>query len=268
MLGYLGTIMSNLEIYVAGNIHFGMLCFAFLYLFTKIREDENSRLLVYYCIFFVIIISIPLTDRILVSFIDELSLIRIFWLVPAIILISYAMIQLQKTVKKPFGKFAFMCIILVFIWSNAGFHTSFSRAEYRGNPYNIPTSVIEVVDEIRKIATEHGVEKPTVLFPLSMMPYVRQYNATIILPFGGPDGRIPQNINMKNRNIMEIVDMYLEAEIDYQILIELLKAEEIDYFVVNEVDIEELEDSLEGLILIEESGGYNIFKVMHSAMTR
>ena len=267
MLEAWSAINESYRIFLNGNIHFGILFISLLYLYTQRKEDENSEVLIYYCAIFVVTIFFPLISIIITRFIDDLSLVRIFWLIPSTAIVSYAIIRLQDTIhmkKEGFtylSRFAFLILAIFFIWSNAGFHTAYTRAEVHGNYYHIPTSVIDVVNEVRYDATAVGISQPTALFPLAMIPFIRQYDATIMLPFGGPVGRIPDNFRSTNVNIREIFDMYFLDGIDYLRLVELVKEEKLNYLIIpvnGEINVQ-VSDRLEIVRIVDDYVIYRVY---------
>ena len=268
MLVAWNAIIESYRTFLSGNIHFGILFISLLYLYTQRKEDTNSRVLIYYCAFFVPTIFFPPISMAIVRFIDDLSLVRIFWLIPIAIVIPYVIIQLQSTIhmKKEnitsLFRFAFLIVAMFLIWSTAGFHTAYIRAEVHGNYYHIPQTVINVVGEVRRDSTTMGISQPVVLFPLSMIPFVRQYDATIILPFGGPVGRIPNNFRATNENVREIFEMYFEDGIDYARLVALVKKEGMNYLVIaeNSYGMKEVSSRLEMVSVVDR---YIIYRIMN-----
>ena len=262
MLNSWNVMLQNFDIYTTNNILLGLLGLVLLYFYMMKKEDLYSKIFFYYFVIFIVILFVPVTNRVLSEFIDARSMIRVFWLIPVFILLPYVIVRIQDGIKKDREKMIFLCVVVVFVGLNAGITTAYSRGEVHGVYYNVPKSVINIVNVIKEDASAHANEEPMVLFPVSMIPFVRQYDSTIILPFGGPVGRIPQPINEKNDNISELINIYLSSKrMDDSRLVELMKKEKIDYFVIYAMDVEHFEYEFDMLNEVAIVDGYILYKI-------
>ena len=111
-------------------------------------------------------------------FMGEEIYYRLLWLWPIVPTISYATVQLWKAVKEQSRILVVLAIALIIILSGKLMYSNgnYSLAE---NEYHVPQVVVDICDDVRIEGRE-----VMVLFPRELVQYVRQYDATICMPFG------------------------------------------------------------------------------------
>lgn len=149
-----------------------------LYLFLREKRKSVRILFVYVPVILLVIFFNPLFAGVVYRAADSEIYYRILWLLPITPVIVYAVIdifgQLAGKGRWVFAGTAAVLLMLSgsLIYKNPFFH----KAE---NWYHMPQSVVDICDLI----TVEGREVMAV-FPIELVQYVRQYDATVCMPYG------------------------------------------------------------------------------------
>jgi len=172
-------IIGSFTEYIGNGLAAGLFALAFVYLlFTE--KDKTKRIVLLYVSFAAMALFFcPLFAKVLFDMIDDEIYYRILWLVPMTVVIAYAGVRLlNKAVRMRTKAIAFvLCCLLIagtgdYVYDNPGF----SPAE---NRFHVPQTVVLVCDAI----IVEGWQVKAV-FPMEMLPYVRQYTAAVCMPYG------------------------------------------------------------------------------------
>ena len=219
-----------------------------LWLLVTEKRKEIRIVFVYMPVTVLAIFLFPLTAKIMYVFMGEEIYYRLLWLWPMVPTVAYATVQLWKAVKEQSRMLVVLAIVLIIMLSGKLMYTSpyYSVAE---NVYHVPQSVVDICDAIRVDGRE-----VMALFPKELVQYVRQYDATVCMPFGR--GSLIDNWGVRD-------EMYyaMEAEtINVEKVATLSKERLCHYVIVH------CEDSLDGEFeqfdyeLIGTYDGYLVYK--------
>lgn len=172
------VIIDNLVSYTGSGTYFTLfiICLFALY-FLKFDKSIKTAFL-WYPVFVLAVYFCPAWCLYIKLRDDYAILYRILWLLPIGTVICYVMVELIGRCKGKVKHLAFFAAAVILALSGNYMYDSqyFSRAE---NPYHVPNSVVEICDAIEVPGREIKV-----CFPAELIPYVRQYNARICLPYG------------------------------------------------------------------------------------
>lgn len=142
------------------------------------KRKEIRIVFVYMPATVLLIFLFPLTGKLMNFFLGEEIYYRLLWLWPIVPTISYAVVLLWRTVKEASRVLVMLAIVMLIVLSGKLMYTSphYSLAE---NVYHVPQEVVDICDDIRVEGRE-----VMALFPKELVQYVRQYDATICMPFG------------------------------------------------------------------------------------
>ena len=151
---------------------------AWFYLLFCEKKKENRVLFVYMPAVLLLLFFNPIFYRIFGNLTEEAIYFRFMWILPITIVIAYTVIKIYNTlVGKKKHIFVFLALILIMFSGRLVYlNPLFERAE---NEYHVPREVIELCDMIEVEGREI-----TAAFPSEFLLYVRQYSATVCMPYG------------------------------------------------------------------------------------
>ena len=151
---------------------------ALAYLFVKEKRKERRLLFVYMPLAILVVFFNPLFAKFVIYYTEEGIYYRFLWLIPVSVTLSYVITELYIAVK---DRLKIAVLITASILIILGGRLVYLDAEYSAaeNEYHMPQSVIDVCDA----AVIPGREV-VMAVPSEMLPYVRQYSANIVMPYG------------------------------------------------------------------------------------
>lgn len=219
---------------------------ALVFLFFQEKETYKRILLVYLPAFWIGILFLPITYKIIAEVIDSELYYRFFWMLPMTLVIAYALVQAYHLYQGAYKKLAAVGMVAVlalcgdFVYNN----WRYSTAE---NEYHVPQSIVDICDLIHAEGRE-----VMAVFPTDMLQYVRQYDSTIVMPYGRnvlvPDWKI-------NHPLCDVME---EEALDGKVLGETAAIYNCVYIVVEEN--REVTGDLSGDLALS---GYELKAEMH-----
>lgn len=156
---------------------FALTLAAWLYLLVRERNKSIRMVLVYAPVLIFLLFLCPLSRKVFVAAgLDGETYYRIIWTIPMGIIAIYGACVLFGRFRKT--GFAVMAALIVWLGSYVYDSPNISGAE---NLYHIPAPVVHVCD---CIGNRDASDQVMALFPEEMIHYVRQYDATIRMPYG------------------------------------------------------------------------------------
>ena len=213
----------------SGVIQFGMFYLAILYMMANSKKFKYAKTFVWYTLLFYVVFVFPVTAFVLMNYAMESFIYwRMIWALPVLIVIGYALVEWKYLFERKMHQMLFVLALAGVLLLNPGWVNQLTtRAE---NIYHLPNIVINTIDTINDIRES---KSPRVVFPVDMHPYVRQYDASYMLLFNWNASfkdSMTENLPRNRSLIFEMIDT---NEYDWGILKELLRQEEVNYFVVN-----------------------------------
>lgn len=200
---------------------------AWFYLFFCEKKKENRVLFVYMPAVLLLLFFNPLFYKVFGNLTEEAIYFRFLWLLPITMVIAYTVIKIYSKLKGA-RQYVFVLlsfVLIVFSGRLVYLNPLFEKAE---NPYHVPQKVVEICDMIEVEGRE-----VVAAFPREFILYVRQYSATVCMPYG--------------RDVFSYYDpfysMMNEAVIEVEELAELAKQAGCHYIVLSEE--KELDGNLE-----------------------
>lgn len=151
---------------------------ALVFLFFQEKETYKRILLVYLPASWIGILFLPITYQMIAGIIDEELYYRFFWMLPMTLVIAYALVQAYSLYQGVYKKVLAIGLALLLVVGGDFVYNNwrYSAAE---NKYHVPESVVDMCD----LMHAEGREVMAV-FPAEMMQYVRQYDSTVLMPYG------------------------------------------------------------------------------------
>lgn len=155
----------------------GLTLAAWLYLFVREKDKRIRMVVVYAPLLIFLLFLFPLSRKLFVAAgLDGETYYRLIWTIPMGIITVYGACVFFGR----FRKLGFVITAALIVCCGSYVYDSpyISGAE---NLYHIPDSVIHVCDYI---GNKDASDQVLALFPEEMIHYVRQYDATIQMPYG------------------------------------------------------------------------------------
>lgn len=149
-------------------------------IFVALSETNRSNrtILLYGSISLLVIIFCPLTYYVYMRYVDVNTYWRFFWLIPVGIGLAYVGTRIASTHPQT----GLIMMAVVFILGGSFCYTSLPQFRKADNLYQIPEEVIAVADYIRE-GNSNGEDAKVAVGP-EMLPYIRQYDTSIVMPYG------------------------------------------------------------------------------------
>ncbi len=149
-----------------------------IYIFLKEKLNYLRIIFLYLPLLWLAFLFLPFTYSIIETVIDAELYYRFFWLLPVVATIAYASVLCVQQAKEKHKKLVYvLSIVSILVCGDFVYNNwRYSLAE---NKYHVPEVVVQICDSMH-------IEGREVLavFPVELMQYVRQYDPTIITPYG------------------------------------------------------------------------------------
>lgn len=246
-----GIFMESLVILkLYTGLKFFLLLTALGWIFLLVTEkDRKVRvLLVYAPIITILLFLFPVSRKVFVAAgLDGETYYRILWTIPMGIIFVYAACRLFAAHRRV-GLILSAAMILLcgsFVYKSP----YISKAE---NPYHIPDTVIKICDLMKP---EHPGERVSAVMPADLIHFVRQYDASINMPYGR-EMLVGQwdyyNAVYEAMEKPEVVDM--------EELLKTTRTEMCRYIVMPENRRTDTDPETCGLLLLEKIDGYRVYE--------
>ena len=256
-----GNVYQRIQ---SGDLILGMFFISIVSIFIYEEDRDKRYMLGVYSLIFAGIYYFPLSAYVILRIaIEGDSFFRMFWLLPIMIVIPYTLTKLESKLVKKY-KILFLVGCTVFLVLRG--ETAYSVMLRSENIYSLPNSVVEVVDTINEHIVENDIEVENMIFPVEFLPFVRQYDASIIMPIGGPNRLLSRFLDRANDNIQAIYEVMENLDNSGGTpFVTYLKKEEISYFVLWEYHsaIDFLYGGIRKIGTVE---GYAIFHIYDFSM--
>ncbi|MCI8484569.1 MAG: hypothetical protein HFH41_09545 [Lachnospiraceae bacterium] len=242
------------------GMHLGMYFAAVLFLgmFSKTkREKESSYLLSLYSLFFWGIFFFPVTAKIIMDYCIGAEVYwRMFWILPFPLIIAYAFTLGLKQIDVKWKRncFAVCMAAAVILTGRLVDPLNFSKVD---NPYKLPQSAVDVCQMIHEDAQKNGISEKKTIAVNDLVSYIRQYDATIQMPYGRDGIKEGRFSNKNTRKIFEYIN---NPAIDFQGLLKYAKKENCNYLVYYRTDAADAALENLGYEKIGENEQYGVYR--------
>ncbi len=244
----------------------GMLVIWFLVAVIYLWMKEEKRYLrisfLYMPLCFLFLYFNPLFARLVYEKAGDEIYYRILWLLPVSVVIAYACVCIYgrlvraKPVQGSFfhgktqllGELFALCAAGILAVSGSLIYSSplFSEAE---NLYHVPDSVVHICDRINVPGRE-----VMAVFPLELVPYVRQYSPVTCMPYG-------REMTVERWNYQDPLCDAMEQEvIDLEVLVPLAREAGCHYCILPAERRIQGDPASYGWIRLAETDGYVIYR--------
>ena len=156
----------------------------------------------------------------------DTRVLRLYWATPFEFVVLYCIIDVLYRFERPLKKVLFICVITFGLMAlSRQDNLTYPKVEQKWpwvkaeNLYKVPQSVYELCNRIEEEENWQGCKAA---FPFELCYYVRQYDATIEMPYGYywevPEVPIFAAINADEINLNEVGQMASNIRLDYVVL--------------------------------------------------
>lgn len=221
---------------------------AWLYLLMKEKNAGRRLMFVYAPLLIFVLFLFPLSRKFFVAAgLDGATYYRVIWTIPMGLITAYGACQFFHRYRKV-G--LLITIVLIVLCGSLVYRSGYiSRAE---NLYHIPDTAIEICE---LITPENENSHVMVVVPEELVYFVRQYDASIRMPYGREMVASQWDYYNEVHIAMEETEM-----IDLAALIEATRKEYCQYLVISPTRQVEGDAGELGLVLLAEIDGYKLYE--------
>lgn len=243
---FIEYVGNGYQIYLLGIVVVLMILFGF--------KDKINKLFMIYLILFFIIFFCPITAKIIMDYcVGSLVYWRMMWVLPVTILLAYYFTRVATERKSKIWNGVLTIAIVVLLMNSGGNVLASLESAESLDVSKIPGPVGELCNFIQTDADQKEDEEIYAIFPNELVPYIRQVNANIHMPYGRE--------TLKYNKPHEMHDVMSVRPLDVQRLTTYMAEYDYDYLVYNVYGDPLLEEELYqfGFMKIGEFSNYSVF---------
>lgn len=222
-----------------------------LVIWGRKKNRKISLFLIIYSVLLLIIFFCPVTAKIIMDFcIGRDVYWRMLWLLPYIVTIGYTatsiIFELASKSKKAV---AFICVTLLIMLTGTNVYSLMSIEQSAGVS-KIPYDVMLVCEKLLHTAEEYRIEQIRVAIPDEFTPYVRQYDASIQMPYGR---------NVPKDSSHPLHDILYADILDFDALQQAFIQYDCNFLIIDSDEYRDEQLDAHGFYLASSIGVYDIF---------
>lgn len=172
----IGKIYEIYSMYTGTGIVMMLFFVGLFYLAFQEKNRSVRTILLYGNIAIVIFIFLPPVYSLFVNYVDTSTYWRLWWILPVGICLAYV----GTTLIHKHRIAGFILIFVVLLFGGRFIYSGKGEMQFADNIYQIPGEVVEIVDFLE----EYEENTVYAAFPPEMLPYVRQYDVAVRMPYG------------------------------------------------------------------------------------
>ncbi|MCR5098232.1 MAG: hypothetical protein K6B14_04715 [Lachnospiraceae bacterium] len=236
---------------------------------------RDAAIAALYTVIMMVVIYCPVTAKFLMSFMEGGVYWRMFWLLPIIPVLALGMVEFLPLVvraavdlfkaddkkKKPISVIAVVLVLAIYAGLLAGggrFVYQDGNVTWAHNPEKLPEEVIDIIDAVNADYEAAPVGEKRVAAVGTIVPFIRQYDATVLLAYG----RSTIQKEDKSGKKAELYEQLTNAENpDYDRIAKLLKKTDTTYLIIaDNMHVRASEMNVRGFETVYGNGAYTLLK--------
>lgn len=174
----MAAVLEDISLYNNDSILFGIFFVALVWLWVTEKDKGIKTVLVYLSVALIFVFINPIYAWIGMQ-VDDEAYYRVWWTLPIGITVCYSVVKAVIHARKMISKVLITVLAVLLIISNGKFVYTNTIHFKSDNAYHLPQMVIDVADELRMERYN-----PKAVLPAELLPFIRQYTAEIIMPYG------------------------------------------------------------------------------------
>ncbi len=246
-----GIFMESLvifKLYTGLKLLLALTLLSWVYLLIREKDRRIRLMLVYAPLLIILLFLFPVSRKAFVAAgLDGETYYRVLWTIPMGVITAYGACRFFAGHKR-IG--LILVSVLVVLCGSFVYKSDYiSKAE---NLYHIPNTVIRICD---RISPEDPGGRVWAVMPPELIHFVRQYDASINMPYGRE--MLVERWGYYNA----VYEAMEESEVvDMEELLTATRADYCQYIVMAEGKSTNVEPESAGLVLIDEIDGYRIYE--------
>lgn len=176
----IAALKFSISQYVGTGMYMALFLIAIVYIFFKEEDKKIKTFIVAYTGLMFIIILNPLFYKIVSKVITIDIYWRMFWMLPMGLTIAYSVVKLINNANNKKEKYILLIASIGIIMISGKFIYTGEHYSATDNWYKVPTEAYQVT----KIISEDDEDNKKAMVPESLVAYVRQIDANIVLEYG------------------------------------------------------------------------------------
>lgn len=240
-----------------GGAQMAVFWLSVLLLFADSRYRKNRQIsgLLRYILLFVIVFFCPISAGIIMKYcIGNLVYWRMLWLLPEVVVIAYIFTRLTMDTGGIRRVLAVLGCIGLMMATGTGFY-QIIRPVKGANADNLPDASIDICEFLEQSREQFGDEEIRVIVPDELVCSIRQYNATIKMPYG-------RDV-LKGESTHPIHDVLVQSPLQSELLAYRAEQYGCNYLVYPISEDGGVEKELEqaGFECLNQVRGYSVFRI-------
>ena len=221
-------------------------------------EKENNFLLSGYVIAFFVLCFFPLSAKFIMDYcIGSEVYWRMFWILPFPLIIAYAFSMQLKQASSERRKYILcICMAFLIIITGSAVYT-FDNFSVQENIYKIPQEAVDVCEIISEDARKNNIEEKKAIVVNELLPYIRQYDGSIQMPYGRNALR---NQKIRSKNGRQIFELMCNPAVDFSQLAACALQENYRYLVYYKTESADEALGNLGYGKIGDNGTYGVYR--------
>ena len=222
----LNVVMSMYKDYNGTGMQMALFFACLVYLLVQKKDKEKRYVFLGYTLLFFVVCFCPVTAKVIMICIEESVYWRIFWLLPTVIVTAYTavlVIMQAEEKKKRYLLLGVMLLVAGMTGSTVYNSTIFTRKQ---NNYKLPQDVVDICDMIEEDAAANGLTHRKLITGNELVPFIRQYDAQILMPYGRETVRGGKTENENDAQIFRIMSSDVK---DWEVLAWYAAMEDCNY---------------------------------------
>lgn len=250
------TAIKMFEKYTGSGLHMYLLAGVLVFLLFFLKNHKIKIVLWVYTLLFVLIYACPFTAGIIIKFFVGRSVYwRMFWVLPSVMITAFAFAYLLERLSYRWLKAVVFCALAVLIGFSGTFVFAEQKYEEAANAYKLPKEVPAVCDIVHDDGQD--LEKVKVIVPNQLLCYIRQYDASLYMPYG----RNALRGDNMSENALALLNQMNVDEPHYTYLDSLLKEEGCTHIVWRGGEEYDASFQAVGYRFINSVGEYRIYRI-------
>ncbi len=174
----MAAVLEDIVLYNNDSMLMGLFLVALIWLWITEENKKRKTILVYLSIALIFVFINPVYAWIAMK-VDNEVYYRVWWTLPMGIVVCYSVVKLVARARKAISKVLIVALAVLVIVSNGKFVYTNTIHFKSVNAYHMPQMVIDVAEALRM-----EDYNPKAVLPAELLPFIRQYTAEIIMPYG------------------------------------------------------------------------------------
>ncbi len=264
MISILQQAYTSYIDFIGDKYYWGIFILCVICLLFVCKKQYHRRYTFFSILLYIVVYAFPVSAKFLMDYgMGREVYWRMFWIIPIPMIMAWSITELLFHLKGKRRLLLVTVISLILVITGTCVYANGNYESFQ-NYYKVPDKVINVCNIINDDANTNQITYKRAACMNELVPYVRQYDATIQLSYGRNALR-HEPLSVTAQNLFDSINTENK---DWTLIAENLRADRCNYFVCYEDDAVAGQLSELGFALIGNTDGYNIFRDTYYTITQ